>query len=66
MTPRPATGGLATPLHQTIDIIGLGQRMNQAVWCEGREISLAAIRPFKVAAWVKELREKYGAVGVKR
>src|SRR5499427_2017904 len=26
-------------------------------WCETRSLTLAAIRPFDVAAWVKELQE---------
>ena len=30
-------------------------------WCENRGLSLAAIRPFDVAAWVKELQQKHGA-----
>ena len=36
------------------------------VWCEQRGLTLAAIRPFDVAAWVKELEEKHGAPGVKQ
>jgi site-specific recombinase XerC len=35
-------------------------------WCENRALSLTTIRPFDVAAWVKELQEKYGAPGVKQ
>jgi site-specific recombinase XerD len=35
-------------------------------WCEQRGLTLAAIRPFDVAAWVKELQENYGAPGVKQ
>src|SRR6202521_5430198 len=35
-------------------------------WCEDRRLTLAAIRPFDVAAWVKELHEKHGAPGVKQ
>jgi len=35
-------------------------------WCENRGLSLAAIRPFDVAAWVKEMQEKHGAPGVKQ
>ena len=35
-------------------------------WCENRGLPLNAIRPFDVAAWVKELREKHGAPGVKQ
>ena len=35
-------------------------------WCEQRGLTLAAIRPFDVAAWVKELQEKHGAPGVKQ
>jgi hypothetical protein len=35
-------------------------------WCENRGLSLAAIRPFDVAAWVKELQQKHGAPGVKQ
>ena len=35
-------------------------------WCEQRGLTLAAIRPFDVAAWVKELEEKHGAPGVKQ
>jgi site-specific recombinase XerD len=34
-------------------------------WCEDRGLTLTAIRPFDVAAWVKELQEKHGAPGVK-
>ena len=35
-------------------------------WCENRGLSLTSIRPFDVAAWVKELQEKHGAPGVKQ
>ena len=35
-------------------------------WCENRGRSLTTIRPFDVAAWVKELQEKHGAPGVKQ
>jgi site-specific recombinase XerD len=35
-------------------------------WCEQRGLSLTTIRPFDVAAWVKELQEKHGAPGVKQ
>jgi site-specific recombinase XerD len=35
-------------------------------WCEQRGLTLAAIRPVQVAAWVKELQEKHGAPGVKQ
>src|SRR5271168_3232605 len=35
-------------------------------WCENRGLSLTAIRPFDVAAWVKELQQKHGAPGVKQ
>src|SRR6202045_660849 len=35
-------------------------------WCEDRGLSLTAIRPFDVAAWVKDLHEKHGAPGVKQ
>ena len=31
-----------------------------------RGLTLTAIRPFDVAAWVKELQEKHGAPGVKQ
>ena len=34
-------------------------------WCENRRLSLTAIRPFDVAAWVKELQQTHGAPGVK-
>jgi site-specific recombinase XerD len=34
-------------------------------WCEDRGLTLTAIRPFDVAAWVKELQENHGAPGVK-
>src|SRR5215472_2280495 len=30
-------------------------------WCENRGLSLTSIRPFDVAAWVKERQEKHGA-----
>ena len=36
------------------------------VWCERRGLTLATIRPFDVAAWVKELREKHSTPGVKQ
>lgn len=36
------------------------------VWCEQRGLPLTGIRPFDVAAWVKELQEKHGAPGVKQ
>ena len=35
-------------------------------WCEQRGLTLAAIRPFDVAAWVNELQEEHGAPGVKQ
>jgi site-specific recombinase XerD len=35
-------------------------------WCERRGLTLAAIRPVHVAAWVKVLQEKHGAPGVKQ
>src|SRR5271165_4855346 len=35
-------------------------------WCEDRGLTLTAIRPFDVAAWVKELQETHGAPGVKQ
>jgi site-specific recombinase XerD len=35
-------------------------------WCEQRGLTLTAIRPFDVAAWVKELQGKHGAPGVKQ
>jgi site-specific recombinase XerD len=35
-------------------------------WCENRGLSLTTIRPFDVAAWVKELQQKHGAPGVKQ
>ena len=36
------------------------------VWCERRGLTLATIRPFDVAAWVKELREEHSMPGVKQ
>ena len=35
-------------------------------WCGQRGLTLAAIRPFDVAAWVNDLQEKHGAPGVKQ
>jgi site-specific recombinase XerD len=35
-------------------------------WCENRGLSLTAIRPFDVAAWVKDLQQTHGAPGVKQ
>ena len=35
-------------------------------WCENRGLSLTAIRPFDVAAWVKDLQQNHGAPGVKQ
>ena len=35
-------------------------------WCEHRGLSLTAIRPFDVAAWVKDLQQKHGAPSVKQ
>jgi site-specific recombinase XerD len=35
-------------------------------WCEQRGMTLAAIRPFDVAAWVNELQATHGAPGVKQ
>jgi site-specific recombinase XerD len=35
-------------------------------WCETRGLTLTSIRPFDVAAWVKELQEKHGAPAVKQ
>jgi hypothetical protein len=35
-------------------------------WCEERGLTLAAIRPFDLAAWVKELGDMHSAPGVKQ
>lgn len=35
-------------------------------WSEDRGLTLAAIRPFDVAAWVKQLQDKHAAPGVKQ
>ena len=35
-------------------------------WCEERGLSLEAIRPFDVAAWVEGLQERHSAPGVNR
>jgi site-specific recombinase XerD len=35
-------------------------------WCEQRGLTLGAIRPFDVAAWVNQLQETHGAPGVKQ
>ena len=35
-------------------------------WCERRGLTLAAIRPVHVAAWVKELQTSHSAPGVKQ
>src|SRR6266403_691251 len=35
-------------------------------WCENRGLSLTSIRPFDVAAWVKDLQQTHGAPGVKQ
>jgi site-specific recombinase XerD len=35
-------------------------------WCENSGLSLVTIRPFDVAAWVKELQGQHGAPGVKQ
>ena len=35
-------------------------------WCENRGLTLTAIRPFDVAAWVKELQQQHGAPEVKQ
>src|SRR6266853_5111175 len=35
-------------------------------WCENRGLSLTTIRPFDVAAWVKDLQQTHGAPGVKQ
>jgi site-specific recombinase XerC len=35
-------------------------------WCENRGLSLTTIRPFDVAAWVKELQAQHGAPEVKQ
>src|SRR5260370_19085653 len=35
-------------------------------WCENRGLSLIAIRPFDVAAWVKDLQQQHGAPGLKQ
>src|SRR5438270_4867283 len=35
-------------------------------WCENRGLSLTVIRPFDVAAWVKDLQQTHGAPGVKQ
>ena len=36
------------------------------IWCERRGLTLATIRPFDVAAWVKELHEEHSTPGVKQ
>ena len=35
-------------------------------WCEDRGLTLAAIRPFDVAAWVEHLQQEHSAPGVKQ
>jgi integrase len=35
-------------------------------WCDNRGLSLTAIQPFYVAAWVKDLQQTHGAPGVKQ
>ena len=35
-------------------------------WCEARGLTLAAIRPFDVAAWVEALQQDHSAPGVKQ
>ena len=35
-------------------------------WCEHRGLSLTSIRPFDVAAWVKDLQQEHSAPGVKQ
>lgn len=35
-------------------------------WCEDRGLTLTAIRPFDVAAWVEQLQEGHSAPGVKQ
>ncbi len=35
-------------------------------WCEDRGLTLTTIRPFDVAAWIKQLQEKHGAPAVKQ
>ena len=35
-------------------------------WCDARGLTLAAIRPFDVAAWVEELQQDHSAPGVKQ
>ena len=46
---------------------GLTPRLARVfAWCEDRGLTLTAIRPFDVAAWVKELQENHGAPGVKQ
>lgn len=35
-------------------------------WCEDRGLTLSAIRPFDVAAWIEQLQEKHGTPGVKQ
>ena len=35
-------------------------------WCEKRGLLLTTIRPFDVAAWVKDLQQTHGAPGVKQ
>jgi site-specific recombinase XerD len=35
-------------------------------WCENRGLSLTSIRPFDVAAWVKDLQQQHGSPGVKQ
>ena len=37
-----------------------------AAWCDNRGLSLTAIRPFDVAAWVKELQGQHGAQVLKQ
>src|SRR6516225_6035331 len=35
-------------------------------WCENRDLTLTAIRPFDVGEWVKHLQANHGAAGVKQ
>jgi hypothetical protein len=45
---------------------GRRHRRARLAWCENRGLSLTAIRPFDVAAWVKDLQQTHGAPGVKQ
>jgi hypothetical protein len=64
MLPVGATSSSSPPTSTTHTRAGSYGRF--FAWCEWRGLTLGAIQPFDVAAWVKELQETLGSPGVKQ